>query len=442
MTAMSGGTLSLINKTADLTQSFQWASSNGMTDFSQPIAQFTIQPSANVSQMAATLTNISVNNKFYQDSVNATLPMLLSTPLNTQVYTVKGHVYEQFNVSGMPYASTSGTPFDLTNTNSVGKQIPLPNVDIAYSVASTGKSDLNLVLEKSNLVLPTASSTTGAVNLDLVASNISATASKVPFALTVNLPSDSTGQAFVPGVGVTATASVSGHLMTVTGTYTAAKGNTSTTPTLGVISSNLTAEFNAGSQFSIDSASIGGASVIGQSLFVGFAQTDNNGAYALTNVPAGSLNVYPQNNPTNAQNQTSHVTVSDALTALNIAAGTGIPSLVQNGLASSVIDQTQLLPSDYLAADFNGNGVVTASDALQILQYYVAVAKPTNLAYTYIPATSNATANTAESITNVVLPTFPAYPTDKNPVTQGLLATGDDTKVIDIIGILPGDVTV
>ena len=162
----------------------------------------------------------------------------------------------------------------------------------------------------------------------------------------------------------------------------------------------------------------------------------------MTNVPAGSLTVNPINNNGAAQNQSAGVNVSDALAALNIAAGKGIPSTIQNGLASTPILATNLLPSDYIAADYDGNGVVTASDALQILQYYVAVNKPAVLSYKYLPATANSGLNTTESLTSVVLPAIPVLPTDKDPVTQSILATGNNTKIIDIVGVLPGDIAV
>ena len=364
--------------------------------------------------------------------------MLVGTPLNAQVYTIPGHVFNEYNQSGFT-ATTTGTPWAASGN---GIQRAIPNTDLSYTVAGNGSSDIRWSLEKAVPAIPTAQSPSANVNLDVVASSLSATASKVPFSMVIDLPSNSSGTTFVPGVGVTATATVAGHLMTITGLYTAPKGNTSTTPTLGVINATLANEFNSGSQFTMDSLTISGAPVTGQSLFVGFSQTDANGAYSLTNVPAGSLTVNPINNNGAAQNQSAGVNVSDALAALNIAAGKGIPSTIQNGLASTPILATNLLPSDYIAADYDGNGVVTASDALQILQYYVAVNKPAVLSYKYLPATANSGLNTTESLTSVVLPSIPVLPTDKDPVTQSILATGNNTKIIDIVGVLPGDIAV
>ena len=437
LTPMSGGTLSLVNSDSATSPSLQWASNQGLTDFSQPIASFTLQPSANATSINATVTNLSVNNKFFQDAVS-TSPMLVGTPLNAQVYTITGHVFNEYNQSGFT-ATTTGTPWAASGN---GIQRAIPNTDLSYTVAGNGSSDIRLSLEKAVPAIPTAQSPSANVNLDVVASSLSATASKVPFSMVIDLPSNSSGTTFVPGVGVTATATVAGHLMTITGLYTAPKGNTSTTPTLGVINATLANEFNSGSQFTMDSLTISGAPVTGQSLFVGFSQTDANGAYSLTNVPAGSLTVNPINNNGAAQNQSAGVNVSDALAALNIAAGKGIPSTIQNGLASTPILATNLLPSDYIAADYDGNGVVTASDALQILQYYVAVNKPAVLSYKYLPATANSGLNTTESLTSVVLPAIPVLPTDKDPVTQSILATGNNTKIVDIVGVLPGDIAV
>ena len=437
LTPMSGGTLSLVNSDSPTSPSLQWASSQGLSDFSQPIASFTLKPSANATSINATVTNLSVNSKFFQDAVS-TSPMLVGTPLNAQVYTITGHVFNEYNQSGFT-ATTTGTPWAASGN---GIQRAIPNTDLSYTVAGNGSSDIRLSLEKAVPAIPTAQSPSANVNLDVVASSLSATASKVPFSMVIDLPSNSSGTTFVPGVGVTASATVAGHLMTITGLYTAPKGNTSTTPTLGVINATLANEFNSGSQFTMDSLTISGAPVTGQSLFVGFSQTDANGAYSLTNVPAGSLTVNPINNNGAAQNQSAGVNVSDALAALNIAAGKGIPSTIQNGLASTPILATNLLPSDYIAADYDGNGVVTASDALQILQYYVAVNKPAVLSYKYLPASANSGLNTTESLTSVVLPAIPVLPTDKDPVTQSILATGNNTKIIDIVGVLPGDIAV
>jgi hypothetical protein len=436
LTPMSGGTLSLVNNDSITSPSLQWASIQGLTDFSQPIASFTLQPSSSSTSINAALTNLSINNKFFQDAVSTSSPMLVSAPLNSQVYTVTGHVFSQYNQSGLN-STTSGTPW---TPGAVGLQKPIANVDLSYSVLGNGSSDLRLELEKTVPNLPTPLSAQANFNLDLVATNVSATTTKYTFSVEIILPSNASGVMFTPASGVTATSTVMGHLMSITGTYAAVKGNTSTTPTFGVINATLSNAFNSGAQFSMDMVNMNGTAGTGQSLFVGFAETDSNGAYALNNIPAGTLNLNPYNNTVAAQAQSSGVSVSDALVALNIAAGRGIPSTIQNGVASTAISAANLLPSDYLAADFDGNGVVTASDALQILQYYVSVNKPSVLSYKYLPATANSGLNTPESLTAVVLPTMPSLPTDKDPVTLATLASGNSTKVIDIVGILPGDI--
>jgi hypothetical protein len=71
----------------------------------------------------------------------------------------------------------------------------------------------------------------------------------------------------------------------------------------------------------------------------------------------------------------------------------------------------------------------------------VAVNKPSVLSYKYLPASANSGLNTTESLTSVVLPALPVLPTDKDPATQSILATGNNAKVIDIVGVLPGDIT-
>jgi hypothetical protein len=436
LTPMSGGTLSLVNSDSATSPSLQWASIQGLSDFSQPIASFTLQPSSSTTSVSAALTNLSINNKFFQDAVSTTSPMLVGAPLNAQVYTVTGHVFSQYNQSGLN-STTSGTPW---TPGAVGLQKPIASADLSYSVLGNGSSDLHLELEKTVPNLPTPLSSQANINLDLVAANVSATVTKYTFSTQIVLPSNASGVTFTPASGVTASSTVSGHLMTISGTYAAVKGNTSTTPNFGVINATLSNAFNSGAQFSMDAVNMNGVAATGQSLYVGFAETDSNGAYALNNIPAGTLSLNPYNNAVAAQAQSSGVSVSDALVALNIAAGRGIPSTIQNGVASTAIAAANLLPSDYLAADFDGNGVVTASDALQILQYYVSVNKPSVLSYKFLPATANSGLNTTESLTSVVLPSMPSLPTDKDPVTLATLASGNSTKVIDIVGVLPGDI--
>ena len=447
-----GGTISQVNDTnaAGGVITYQWLSNLGVTDYTKPIAQLQLTLSTgSVNAVNATMTNLSVNSTNYKDPVQ-NIPMLQASDFNSQAYSLTGHFYQQYNpatLTGLPFGNTTaGAPYNGSFT-----QVPIPAQDFSYTISGYGSSNLIFSVQNNKLTAPTPANPSAVVNLDLIAQNMSTTASKMPFAVTLDVPSNSSNVFFTAGTGVTLTSSTAtvGHTLTLTGTYTAPTGKgvvATTTPILGTLQATLSNEFNNGSQFSMDTVSINGVAGTGQSLYFGMGESDATGAYSINNVPAGLLTVTPINNV--AAINPRNITVNDALAVLSIAAGKGI----QSGLGEPLGSASNLLPSDFIAADFNGDGQVTAADALSILNYIVAVVK-VNLtpSFTYFPATSDSTlftympagvpANTppsSESVTAVVLPANTPIMTDKNGTT--VLSTGDGTKIIDIIGVLPGDV--
>ena len=447
-----GGTISQVNDTnaAGGVITYQWLSNLGVTDYTKPIAQLQLTLSTgSVNAVNATMTNLSVNSTNYKDPVQ-NIPMLQASDFNSQAYSLTGHFYQQYNpatLTGLPFGNTTaGAPYNRSFT-----QVPIPAQDFSYTISGYGSSNLIFSVQNNKLTAPTPANPSAVVNLDLIAQNMSTTASKMPFAVTLDVPSNSSNVFFTAGTGVTLTSSTAtvGHTLTLTGTYTAPTGKgvvATTTPILGTLQATLSNEFNNGSQFSMDTVSINGVAGTGQSLYFGMGESDATGAYSINNVPAGLLTVTPINNV--AAINPRNITVNDALAVLSIAAGKGI----QSGLGEPLGSASNLLPSDFIAADFNGDGQVTAADALSILNYIVAVVK-VNLtpSFTYFPATSDSTlftympagvpANTppsSESVTAVVLPANMPIMTDKNGTT--VLSTGDGTKIIDIIGVLPGDV--
>ena len=447
-----GGTISQVNDTnaAGGVITYQWLSNLGVTDYTKPIAQLQLTlSSGSVNAVNATMTNLSVNSTNYKDPVQ-NIPMLQASDFNSQAYSLTGHFYQQYNpatLTGLPFGNTTaGAPYNRSFT-----QVPIPAQDFSYTVSGYGSSNLIFSVQNNKLTAPTPANPSAVVNLDLIAQNMSTTASKMPFAVTLDVPSNSSNVFFTAGTGVTLTSSTAtiGHTLTLTGTYTAPTGKgvvATTTPILGTLQATLSNEFNNGSQFSMDTVSINGVAGTGQSLYFGMGESDATGAYSINNVPAGLLTVTPINNV--AAINPRNITVNDALAVLSIAAGKGI----QSGLGEPLGSASNLLPSDFISADFNGDGQVTAADALSILNYIVAVVK-VNLtpSFTYFPATSDSTlftympagvpANTppsSESVTAVVLPANTPIMTDKNGTT--VLSTGDGTKIIDIIGVLPGDV--
>ena len=436
ITPSSAGTITQVNNTGTGSVSYQWASNSGVTNFSQPIGQLTVNLTSNaINLINATVTNMSVNSVNYKDPVQ-NVPMLENSPLNSQVYTVTGHFYDQFNPNGAYGLSNSGTPWGQYTS-----QVALANNDFSYTVAGSATSDLKLTVEQNMLSPVTQAAPNANIALDLVATSMPAawtSAKAMPFTVTVNVPSNATGVNFTPGTGVTLASNTTtvGHTLTLTGTYSApsAKGAVGTsTPTLGVLSATLTNEFNNGGQFSMDTVSINGNAAVGQSLYFGMGEANAAGAYSISNLPAGKLAITPFNNV--SQVNPSTITVTDVLAVMSIAAGKGVPG----GLGQVVGTTANLLPTDFVAADYNQDGQVTAADALSMLNYIVSVNKSNTPGFTYVSATGNALMNTAESTTSVIAPAITPVSTNLSS-SNAVLVTGDSSKVVDIIGVLPGNV--
>jgi hypothetical protein len=264
-------------------------------------------------------------------------------------------------------------------------------------------------------------------------------AKALPFTVTVDVPSNATGVNFTPGTGVTliSSTSTSGHTLTLTGTYSAPSGKGalpgSSTPMLGTLNATLTNEFNSGGQFAMDTVSINGNAAVGQNLYFGMGESNAQGAYTISNLPAGSLKITPFNNV--AQVNPSYINVNSVMAVMSIAAGKGMPA----GIGQPLGTTANLLPSDYVAADYNQDGQVTAADALSMLNYIVSVNKSSTPGYTYLYATSNALVNTAESTTAVVVPPLPSLATNLSK-SGAVLVTGDSSNIVDIVGVLPGNV--
>ena len=434
----SSGTVTQVNNTGTGVITYQWASNSGVTNFTAPIGQLTVNLTSNaINSLSATVTNMSVNNVNYMDPVQAKVPMLETSTLNSQVYTVSGHIFDQYNPGSNNYGLTNaGTAWGPYTT-----QKALPNTDFSYTVVSTAASDLKFVVEQNNLTPVTQTAPTSNLALDLFAnSNPSAwsTAKAMPFTVTIDVPSNASGVNFTAGTGVTLTSSTasSGHTLTLSGTYSAPSGKGavgSSAPMLGTLSATLSNEFNNGGQFAMDTVSINGNASVGQSLYFGMGEANAQGAYSISNLPAGSLKITPFNNV--AQVNPSSINVNSVMAVMSIAAGKGMPA----GVGQAIGTAANLLPSDFVAADYNQDGQVTAADALSMLNYIVSVNKTSTPGYTYMYATSNALVNTVESTTSVVTPALPTLATNLSK-SGAVLVTGDSSNIVDIVGVLPGNV--
>ena len=426
----ASGTISQVNNTGNGTINYQWAANQPVTNLNAPIGQLTINlNNLSVNSFTSTITNMSVNgNNFTTGGV----PQLETNTLNSQVYTVTGTVYDQFNPAGQYGMTNTGTPYGQFNT-----QVPLSTTDMFYTVTGAATNpNFTFAVQQSTLTPVSASSPNAMLNLSLVANAMPTTASAVPFTVTLDVPSNATGVTFTPGTGVVLTTPTStvGHTMTVTGTYSTGKGVVgSSTPVLGTLSTILTNEFNNGGQFSMDTASLNGNAATGQSLYFGMAETNTSGQYSISNLPAGTLSVRPFNNA--AALNPSSITVNDVLSTMSIAAGKGVSA----GLGQAVGQANNLLPSDFVAADFNQDGQVTAADALTELNYIVAASKPSAPGFVYMNAASNSLINTPETTTNVVVPPLGTIATNLSS-SNSVLLTGNSTNVVNIVGVQPGNV--
>ena len=431
----SNGTISQVNNTNNGSISYQWASNTGLNNLTSPIGQLVLNlNSTSINSLNATVTNMSVNNVNFKDPV-LNVPMLETAPLNSQVYTVKGTFFDQFNPVGAYGLTNSGTPWGQFTS-----QVALPFNDFSYTVTGAQNSDFKMVVENT-LVPVTAVAQNANVAIDLFPNSMPGawtTAKAMPFSMTINVPSNASGVTFTPSTGVTLSSSTSttGHTITVSGTYSAPSGKGAvgtSAPMLGVLNATLTNEFNNGGQFSMDTVSLNGSAATGQSLYFGMGEANASGAYNISNLPAGSLVIKPFNNV--AQVNPSTITVNDVLAVMSLAAGRGVPG----GPGQAVGTTSNLLPSDFVSSDYNQDGQVTAADALNMLNYIVSVNKSSTPGFVYMSATGNALINTVESTTSVVTPAIAPIATNLSASGASLL-TGDSSKVIDIVGVLPGNV--
>jgi len=252
------------------------------------------------------------------------------------------------------------------------------------------------------------------------------------------LPSNATGATLTaaPGVTlVTTTSILSGTQFRVEGTYAAPAGVTTTTPTLGTIAMTLVREHNAGSDFSISELTFNGAAAVGRSMYFGLAESNSSGVLNILNLPKGEMVMKVFDNPlalTSATSLSSLITIEDARAVMTLASGKN------NGALNASTPGTPWAPSDYIAADWDKNGVVSSADALAMLNYILATDKSgVTLDYIYIDQAANTLAKSPMSVSSVVVPPIAKVNTHKDLSTDYTFADGHND--INIVGILVGD---
>jgi hypothetical protein len=427
----SGGTLQDVNSLQANSQgkvTYQWAATTGVTDFSLPVAELTLSlkgtapfnANTAVSSIGMELSNMSVNSTFFTQT-GTTLPLVISAPVDAERYSATGIIQQLFTNST---SSPAQTPYAQAGTV-VGYEVfgaqtnPAVRLDIKDTYAATKTS------------APNAS-----VQLDIIANSLPTVGSK--FSMVVNLPSNATGATLTaaPGVTlVTTTSLLSGTQFRVEGTYVAPAGVTTTTPTLGTIAMTLVREHNTGSDFSISDLTFNGATAVGRSLYFGLAESNSSGALNMLNLPKGEMVMKVFDNPlalTSAASLSSFITIEDARAVMAIASGKN------NGALNASTPGTPWSPSDYIAADWDKNGAVSAADALAMLNYILATDKSTTtLDYIYIDQAANTLAKSPMSVSSVVVPPIAKVDTHKDLSTGYNFADGHID--INIVGILVGD---
>jgi hypothetical protein len=427
----SGGTLQDVNSLQANSQgkvTYQWAATTGVTDFSLPVAELTLSlkgtapfnANTAVSSIGMELSNMSVNSTFFTQT-GTTLPLVISAPLDAERYSATGVVQQVFTNTTPSSPQTSyAQASTVVGYEVFGAQTnPAVRLDIKDTYAATKTS------------APNAS-----VQLDIIANSLPTVGSR--FSMVVNLPSNATGATLTaaPGVTlVTTTSILSGTQFRVEGTYVAPAGVTTTTPTLGTIAMTLVNEHKAGSDFSISDLTFNGAAAVGRSLYFGLAESNSSGALNMLNLPKGEMVMKVFDNPlalTSAASLSSFITIEDARAVMTIASGKN------NGALNASTPGTPWLPSDYIAADWDKNGAVSAADALAMLNYILATDKSTTtLDYIYIDQAANTLAKSPMSVSSVVVPPIAKVNTHKDLSTDYTFADGHND--INIVGILVGD---
>jgi len=425
----SGGTLQDVNSLQANSQgkvTYQWAATTGVTDFSLPVAELTLSlkgtapfnANTAVPSIGMELSNISVNSTFFTQT-GTTLPLVVSTPLEAERYVATGIIQQVF---------TNTTPSSPQTSYAQAGTV------VGYEVFGAQTNPAVRLDIKDTYAATKASAPNASVQLDIIANSLPTVGSK--FSMVVNLPSNATGAALTAAPGVTLSMnSLSGTQLKLEGTYAAPAGVTTTTPTLGTIAMTLVREHNAGSDFSISELSFNGAAAVGRSMYFGLAESNSSGVLNMLNLPKGEMVMKVFDNPlalTSATSLSSLITIEDARAVMTLASGKN------NGALNASTPGTPWAPSDYIAADWDKNGVVSSADALAMLNYILATDKSgVTLDYIYIDQAANTLAKSPMSVSSVVVPPIGKVNTHKDLSTDYTFADGHND--INIVGILVGD---
>ncbi|WP_322993523.1 hypothetical protein [Limnohabitans sp.] len=426
-----------INKVGNAA-TMQWFTQNatGLTDYKQAVAEVTVQlPTPPAGQQPSpsinlTFSEMSLDGKNF---TSATGPVPLSTieTVQSQVFSVTGSVKQY--TSDANGANGAATTFGPNSGAIKGASVVYQVYDDASKAPA--KLTVQMPTQPGAKAFTTPTAPDGDLKINLSIQKPSTLTGVTGYSMVLELPSNNVAASFAPLVNATAfaapTVKVEGRMLTISGTF-AATSASDTDFALGTISLKLSNMYGKTESVGFNSVnfvtSAGNAPAAGRDVAFGVIQTDANGQYRIDNLPKGQI--FPMVVDTVDKQalvgSSPLITTEDAYKVLLMAAGR------KNGA-------NDWLPSDFIAADYNRDGVVTAEDALNLLNYSVSANKaaPAMAFFGY----DNNTVGMNKS--SVGTPTLDNTYTYQDLTADAAQSTFDGTgrgPVMDFVGVLIGDV--
>lgn len=425
-----------INKVGNAA-TMQWLTQHatGLTDYKQPIAEVTVQlpklatglqPDANINLR---FSDMSVDGRNFTSTPGPS-PLSTVEAVQSQVFTVTGTIKQYTSSNGVNGSSeTFGPQGGAVKGASVVYQV--------YDDASKAPAKMTVVMPtlSNGRAFATPTAPDGDVRINLSIQKTSLVTGVTGYNMVIELPSNCVTASFTPLVNATLfgtpTVKVEGRMLSISGTLTATSA-VDTDFALGTINLRLSNMYGKTETVGFNSVnfvtSAGNFQSTGRDVAFGVIQTDSNGAYRIDNLPKGQIfpAVVDTVDKLALVGTGPLITTEDAYKVLLMAAGR------KNG-------SNDWLPSDFIAADFNRDGVVTAEDALNLLNYAVSTNK-TAPVMAFFSYDNNTLGMTKSSVVAPPLDNTFTYQDLTADATQSTFKGTGDGPVIDFVGVLIGDV--
>ena len=438
--------ISNINKVGNAA-TMQWFTQHptGLTDYKQAIAEVTVQlPTLSAGQQPApsinlTFSDMSLDGKNFT-STTGPLPLATVEAVQSQVYSVTGSVKQYTSDATSGVANGTAATFGPNGGGIKGASVFYQVYDDASKAPA--KMTVAMPVLSNGKVVATPTSPDGDVRINLIVQKPSAVPGVTGYSMAIELPSNNVpnsnvAASFTPLVNGTAfgapTVRVEGRMLTISGTFTATSA-VDTDFALGTINLKLSNMYGKTETVGFNKVNFttaaGNFPSTGRDVSFGVVQTDATGQYRIDNLPKGQIfpAVIDTVDKQALVGSSPLISTEDAYKVLLMAAGR------KNGA-------NDWLPSDFIAADYNRDGVVTAEDALNLLNYSVLVS-PTKAApaMAFFSYDSNTLGMTKS---NVFTPNLDNTYTYQDLTADATQSTFDGTgkgPVMDFVGVLIGDV--